>query len=103
MSATKYVKSYASVHKRENLFLFFALSGSTSFHFGLASTKCGSHPSHPLTRVYIYIATLHVSGSVLSHCELGGGGEGKGATRQPGVVHILGLLVIITIQRNSNK
>ena len=77
MSATKYVKSYASVHKRENLFLFFALSGSTSFHFGLASTKCGSHPSHPLTRVYIYIATLHVSGSVLSHCELGGGGRGR--------------------------
>ena len=61
MSATKYVKSYASVHERENLFLFSTPSGSTSFHFRLASTKCGSHPSHPLTRVYIYIATLHLA------------------------------------------
>ena len=74
MSATKYVKSYASVHKRENLFLFFALSGSTSFHFGLASTKCGSHPSHPLTRVYIYIATLHVAALLCHTVSWGGGG-----------------------------
>ena len=53
--------------------------------------------------IYLYCYTTR-SGSALSHCELGGGGvKGKGATRQPGVVHILGLLFIITIQQNSNK
>ena len=71
-------KNIASVNERENLFLFYSI-WQYQFSFQTCFHQVRVPPPHlppPDPCIYLYCYTT-LSCSVLSHCELGGGGRGR--------------------------